>query len=490
MDKKNGFLYPERGAPEEASARHICIAALKRASKEWLMQYKRLPETFIRTLSFLALALGLAVFLGPAPAAHAAVNSKYAAIVMDADTGVILHESNADKKLHPASLVKIMTLLMTFDALEQGELRLSDRVPISNHAASMAPSRLGVAPGSSIRVEDAIYALVTKSANDIAVALAEKIGGTESHFAVLMNRKARDVGMTRTIFVNASGLHNKNQVSTARDMARLAQTIINRYPRYYRYFSTHDFKYNGIVHHNHNRLMDTYRGMDGLKTGYIGPSGFNLVASAERGGKRLIGVVFGGRSANSRNAQMATLLDRGFEKTGAAKTLVASVAPDKTPLPGHKPDDITRLAALNDIRTQAGSARKMVLDPLLKGRTFGAVIGEGDYDPADSDRIETGLLAIAAVRKTDDRRHDSGAEKPWAVQIGTFGSRARTDKALREAQARLPAELASNVLPVIVPLKTAQGWLFRGRLSGYSREEAVRACGRLSDCLPIAPQTR
>ncbi|HOO82389.1 MAG TPA: D-alanyl-D-alanine carboxypeptidase family protein, partial [Alphaproteobacteria bacterium] len=169
--------------------------------------------------------------------AFAKGNPKYASIVMDADTGLILHQRYANKSLHPASLTKVMTLLLTFEALEQGRISLNDRVRISNHAANMVPSKLGLSPGSSIRVKDAIYALVTKSANDVAVALAEHLAGSERNFAQRMTLKAHDIGMTRTTFVNASGLHDERQVSTARDMAKMARYVIQVYPEYYRYFS-------------------------------------------------------------------------------------------------------------------------------------------------------------------------------------------------------------------------------------------------------------
>src|SRR5688572_16389390 len=191
------------------------------------------PAIFRPFNAFLALFLVVfIVFSGPGMA-QAASNPKYASIVIDAHTGAVLHESSADKRLHPASLVKMMTLLMTFEALENGTLRLKDQVPISRHAAAMIPSKLGLAPGSTIRVEDAIYALVTKSANDISVALAEKIGGTESNFAAQMTRRAHAIGMRSSYFYNASGLHDRRQVSTARDMAKLGYYILHRYPQYY-----------------------------------------------------------------------------------------------------------------------------------------------------------------------------------------------------------------------------------------------------------------
>lgn len=237
-----------------------------------------------------------------------------AGFVMDADTGQVLYQSNADQPLHPASLTKIMTLLMVFEAIERGQLSLNDRISISSRAASMAPSKLGLRAGSTITVRDAIYTVVTKSCNDIAVALAEALGGTESAFSQSMTVRARQLGLSHTAFADASGLPNPNQWSSARDMANLARYVIATYPAYYRFYSTKNYYYGGQVLHNHNRLMNSYAGMDGVKSGYVDASGFNLVASAVRDNHRLIGVVFGGKTANQRNVQMAALLDASFEK--------------------------------------------------------------------------------------------------------------------------------------------------------------------------------
>ncbi|MDY0029649.1 MAG: D-alanyl-D-alanine carboxypeptidase family protein [Pseudobdellovibrionaceae bacterium] len=247
-------------------------------------------------------------------------NTKYASIVIDADTGMVLSQENADHSLHPASLTKIMTMVLLFDALENGQLTQKSRLVATSHAASMPPSKVGLAPGKSISVYDALRTLSTKSANDVAVTVAENLGGSETKFARLMNLKARGIGMTGTNFVNASGLHDYRQLSTARDMAKLAKYLIDTYPKYYSIFGISQYTYAGKSYHNHNKLMKTYSGMDGIKTGYVAASGFNLVASAKRGNTRLIGVVFGGRTAASRNSHMADLLDRGFIKISQIRT--------------------------------------------------------------------------------------------------------------------------------------------------------------------------
>ena len=457
-------------------------------------------HALFRHAGVFALILGLVFSLSFVNSeAHAKTNKKYASIVMDADTGLILHQRYANKSLHPASLTKVMTLLLTFEALEQGRIGLRDRVRISKKAASMVPSKLGLPAGSSIRVQDAIYALVTKSANDVAVALAEHLAGSESNFAKRMTNKARDIGMSRTTFRNASGLHNKRQVSTARDMAKMGRYVINVYPDYYRYFSRKRFSYNGKTYRNHNRLMDSYAGMDGMKTGYIAASGFNLIASAVRKDRRIIAVVFGGRSSKTRNAHMAELLDLGFNKVKNLR-----IAKAKVPVPPRKPAIAKAVAALN---TANGSAERVAsMNPLLQ-QGFEQLIGEGSSDPASSRRIETGLMAIAAhkgdtlamadiqkVRATSkvvpvaySSKISVDRKSPWSVQIGAFTSRAATDKALQKTLKSLPSPY-SSAQPTIAPLKTAEGWLFRARLSGYTKEEALAACNYIRDCLPVAPQ--
>lgn len=257
----------------------------------------------------ICLLVAAAGLLTAAPA-----QAKYASIVVDAETGEVLHAKNSNTRNHPASLVKMMTLYMVFDALEKRELKLNQGLRVSRRAAGMPPSKLGLRRGQTIRVKDAILALVTKSANDVAVVVAEAIGGTESQFAQKMTKKARRLGLKRTTFRNASGLPNRRQLSTARDMATLARALIRDFPQYYDYFGTKTFKYRGRTYRNHNRLLRSYRGADGIKTGYIRASGYNLVASGVRNGRRVIAVVFGGRTPRSRNRHTANLLDRGFKR--------------------------------------------------------------------------------------------------------------------------------------------------------------------------------
>lgn len=260
-----------------------------------------------------------ATIAGWAPAAEAQIGSaRYSAIVVESRSGNVLVAANADETRHPASLTKMMTLYMVFEALEEGRLSLHERITFSEEAASRPPSKLGIPPGSGITVEQAILALVTRSANDVAAAVGERLGGTESRFGQMMTMKARSLGMSRTTFRNASGLPDPDQVTTARDMATLGRRLLQDHPDRYHYFGVANARLVGQNIRNHNRMLETYEGVDGIKTGYIRDSGFNIVTSASRGGQRLVGAVFGGSSWVERDAHMASLLDQGFQGLGIA----------------------------------------------------------------------------------------------------------------------------------------------------------------------------
>lgn len=246
--------------------------------------------------------------------------ARHAAMILDANTGAVLHNDDADERRHPASLTKMMTLYLTFETIEQGRMSMSSKVTISQEAASVAPSKLDLDPGEEITVREAILALITKSANDVAVALAEKIGGSQRNFVRLMNAKARELGMTRTNFENASGLPDRDQVTTARDMITLGLHLQDDYPQYYGMFATRSFSFRGRSYRNHNTLMNNFGGIDGIKTGYTRDSGFNLVTSVRRNGRHLVGAVFGGGSAAARNGEMRVLLTRGFNRASRVKT--------------------------------------------------------------------------------------------------------------------------------------------------------------------------
>ncbi len=466
-----------------------------------------------------SLAVALAAFIpGDALAAKTSKgqNQKYAALVMEMDTGKVIYSRYPDKVVHPASLTKIMTLMMAFDAMDRGSLRKTDRVVFSKHAASASPTKMGIRVGGSMKVDDVIKSIVTKSANDSAAALGEHLSGSESAFARAMTAKARNIGMKDTTFKNASGLPDPGQVTTAHDMALLARYLIKNYPEYYPYFSTVNFSYNGVNHHNHNRLLDKYAGMDGIKTGFINASGYNLVASAKRGNTRLIGVVFGGRSWQSRNAHMVELLDEGF--ANIRQNGIQNVAAQGyIPLPGDSADtnEVVRVATAAP-ETSAISRAEMVgnsggLVPTTKPGVIAAA-----YEPASApvswkdDDLRTASAnkpahqAVPVIRpeakqiiaaKAVSQTVTTGYAQPsstvgsasWAIQIGAFQSRAATDLALATAKKRLPRHM-DKVEPEIVPYRTAQAeWIFRARLRGFNENDAQSACKYFADCLPISP---
>ncbi len=250
------------------------------------------------------------------PAAAQIGSDRYASFVMDVANGQVLEAVNADEPRYPASLTKLMTIYLLFEALRDHRVTLDQPVPVSAHAASMPPSKLGLLPGTYITVQQALLGLVTKSANDAAAALGELLGGDEPQFAQMMTLRARALGMSRTTFRNASGWPDPDQVTTARDLALLARHLIQDYPDEYRYFSVPSFVFHGRVIPNHDHMLQTYPGADGLKTGYIDASGCNLVTSAVRGDVRLVGVVMGASNGSERDMHMASLLDAGFEQMG------------------------------------------------------------------------------------------------------------------------------------------------------------------------------
>jgi D-alanyl-D-alanine carboxypeptidase len=261
----------------------------------------------------LLLAVPAAALMALPGLARAQIGSdRYSSIVIEAGSGQVMEAANADAPRHPASLTKVMTLYMVFEALRDRRIGLEAPVPVSGHAASMAPTKLGLVPASRLCVEQAILGLITKSANDAAAALAELLGGTEDRFAQMMTLRARALGMSNTTFTNASGLPDPDQWTTARDLALLARRMVADFPDYYRYFSVPSFTYGRQVIPNHDHLLQSYPGADGLKTGYTEASGHNLITSAVRGGVRLIGVVLGAQSNYERDLHMIALLNQGY----------------------------------------------------------------------------------------------------------------------------------------------------------------------------------
>jgi len=274
-----------------------------------------------------------AVFTISGDPSHAA---PYADIVVDANSGTVLHSTNPDAQRHPASLTKIMTLYLLFEQLEAGKLKLDSPLQVSKEAAGQMPTKLGLKPGSTLAVEDAIKGMVTRSANDAAVVVAEAIAGDEDAFAKLMTRKAQALGMSRTIYKNASGLPDSGQITTARDQSTLGRAVQERFPRYYKYFSIRTFVFRGQSIGNHNNLLGRVEGVDGIKTGYVNASGFNLVTSVHRGNRYLVAVVMGGSSAGSRDAKMRDLISDKIAQASVKRT--APMVAEGSPPPEARPE--------------------------------------------------------------------------------------------------------------------------------------------------------
>jgi D-alanyl-D-alanine carboxypeptidase len=399
--------------------------------------------TFLRRLAAAGFVLALAV-AAPLGSAHA---GRYEAIVIDADTGEVLHEQSADVQSYPASLTKMMTLYLVFEALETGRLKLDQQLPVSQHAATRAPSRLGLMAGDTIAVRDVILGLVTKSANDAASVASEALGGTESAFAEKMTQKARQLGMTSTIFRNASGLPDPQQHTTARDLSKLARALYRDHPKEYRYFATESFSYRGAIHANHNHLMSRFEGMDGIKTGFINASGFNLAASAVRNGRRLIGVVMGGQSARARDNQMASLLNAVFSRGGRGRlpeTVVASAEND-----AEEPSVVAEPASDNAETQMAKRAVSAV-------KAFSPV-GTAHAAPAAAPRVD--------------------AAQKYTIQLGAFSKQAAADKVASNALAKL--RMKGKTVQVAGPAKDDKEKLWRARLAGFNKTEAQHACRTL-----------
>lgn len=379
--------------------------------------------------------LGLVlVALSLVPLHHAAAqigSDRYSSIVIDAATGEVLEAANPDALRHPASLAKLMTLYMVFEALRDRRIALDQLVPVSAYAASMEPSKLGLLPGTRLTVEEAILGLVTKSANDAAAALGELLGGSEDRFAQMMTLRARALGMSHTTLTNASGLPDPDQWTTARDLAVLARRIIVEFPAFYPYFSTHSFVFAHRPVFNHDRMLESYPGADGMKTGYTVASGHNLVTSAVHSGVRLIGVVLGAATNPERDAHMAVLLDQGFEEM--------DVPPERrTVVAGHLP----RLVA----------------------------------------------TAQAAPLTPQSGRH-AAAVPVWGIQVGSFGS----ERAAREAAVDARRQISDGDVRIGTASQHGRA-MWRAQVTGLTATEAQSACAELarhrSACVVLRPDLR
>lgn len=417
--------------------------------------------------------------------APASANSKYAAYVIHADSGDVMFDRYSNERRYPASLTKMMTLYLLFEEIEAGRLTLESELTVSAQAAAQPPSKLGVKAGSKITVETAIEALVVKSANDVAVVVAEAISGSEWRFAQAMTQKARSIGMSRTTFRNASGLPNSRQVTTARDMATLSRRVIQDFPDHYHYFSIPSFTWNGKTYRSHNKVVGSFDGAEGLKTGYTRMSGYNLATSATRDGQRLIGIVLGGRSGRTRDAHMREILGAAFGEIKAKPTLIAALHREP-PNPRIKPTLLAELEARGAAPTVADS--EAVRDEIiLAARNFG-----GGFDLAD----DTIGSIIAATDSDDFNEHErtrlalmspfEGAlgegdvdtiSPGWSVQIGAYSTKSMAQKELEAAAvAGGLVEYARMVEPIFDLDGSA---LYRARFVALSAPDAIDVCDTL-----------
>ena len=403
-------------------------------------------------------------------------NLKYAAFVIDADTGTVLHDADADAIRHPASLTKMMTLYMAFEGLKKGQLRLQQGLPVSAHAASMPQTNLALRTGDRITVEEVIKALVVRSANDAAVVMAEAIGKTEWQFAVMMTNKARSLGMSKTVFKNANGLPDIRQVTSARDMAKLGIALRRDFPQYYHFFKTIDFSYKGRSYHTHNHVLTDFPGADGLKTGYVNMSGYNLVTSVRRDGYSIVGVVMGGKTGRSRDAHMKDLLTRSLRQLASgkppSKSNYASATPDEmgasaekiAPVPVPKP---------GSARAQAASIAAAIEATAPVGKPAAS-----NYEDPNPRRIAAkygaaGTLAAPA----DNLPHGNlqSGQKSWGIQVGAFAESRDAFMAAVNAMNLANRELEGSEITVSDPADAGDR-VYRARIARISEEQARRAC--------------
>lgn len=390
---------------------------------------------------------------------------KYAAIVIDANSGEVLYDKRADSPRYPASVTKVMTLYLTFEALSEGRMKLTDRVVMSPRAAAQAPTKIGLRPGDSMSVDEAIKAMTVKSANDVAVAMAERLAGSESRFAALMTLRGQELGMRNTRFVNASGLPDSRQISTARDLAILSRAVMRDFPQYYSYFSVRGFTFRGNYIKGHNRLLDNMEGFDGLKTGYTNASGFNLAGSAVRDGRRLIAVVLGGPSTAWRDNNMEDLLLTGFDvmkrrAKGERTTIAANIYEDEPSGP------IDRPSVEQGDGDQAG----------LK-----IVLTENPHNPGPM-KVSPNLRAAQATAKPTKK-----AKGEWGVQVGAFKSKSLANDQLKLVRGRFAKVVADAEAAV-----EGAGGTFRAQFQGLTADAARSACSTLKakrvPCMVLSPR--
>jgi D-alanyl-D-alanine carboxypeptidase len=437
----------------------------------------RMTELARRLFCLIVAALAISIGLS-APASAQVPNpsfsgseARYAAIVVDANSGEVLFAKSADSQRYPASITKVMTLYLAFEAVASGKMSLTDNITISPRAAAQAPTKLGLRAGETITVADAIRAISVKSANDIAVAMAEKIGGTESRFAALMTLRARELGMSNTRFANASGLPDSRQLSSARDLAILSRAVMRDYPQFYTHFGQRQFVYRGNTMKNHNNLLGKMPGVDGLKTGFTNASGFNLAASAVRNNRRLIAVVLGGNSGAARDNHVQDLLETGFEvlsrrQRGEVITVAQNLF-EPAPI-----GPIVRPSVEQGDAEQAGL--RVIIDNKPELRA-------GQPTADKKDKASKSKSADAVKAKADN------AKGEFLVQVGAFRQKSLAQTELK----RISRKFSGQFSDATGRVESANSGEYRARFAGLSGNAARQACASLKAagqvCVVIAP---
>jgi len=475
------------------------------------------PTTGSRAVAVLLLATSFLVAVadpaeakrrGHARKAVSGYNPPYAAMVVDVKSGRTLHAVNEDALRHPASITKVMTLYMLFEQLEKGRYDLDSPLSISANAAAQAPSKLGLRPGSTVTVEEAIKALVTKSANDVACAIGENIAGSEPRFAEMMTRKAKALGMSRTHYANASGLPDPDQITTAHDLTLLARAIQDRFPRYYRYFQTRSFAFRGRTIGNHNRLLGNVEGVDGIKTGYTRDSGFNLMTAAKLGDRQIVAIVLGGKSGASRDRIMADLvranLPRAFAgsrqtspvvevaERGRPAVVAEADSRTRTVLASADDDEIETTSSTSnaplDIRpaTTTPGSRRTALQALPgAAQAYAGSAAQAPF-PGTAGKATARLPAIEGVASRaegppKDARGDSArpvTPSPWVIQLGAMDDEDKAKSILADARSR--TGMLSKAAPYTVRVTHGGTTLFRARFSGFAEQSTAQdACAAL-----------
>ena len=399
-----------------------------------------------------ALTIVVAALLTPAHARAAG----YSDMVIDVNSGQILHETNADEERFPASLAKMMTIYIVFDMIERHRLSMDTMLTISEYGAAAQPSKLGLQPGDTISVSDGIKALVTASANDVARAIAENLGGDEEKFAKYMTWQARKLGMMHTTYRNASGLPDPDQTTTARDYITLALHLYDDFPQYFKVFKTPVFAWGRARYRNHNGLLFNFQGADGIKTGYTRVSGFNLVESVHRDGKHIIGVIFGGNSVGARNAKMRSLLTAALAK--GSRTASRTHGKPRTEVAAARPAakskmEITTVTGVGKLAA-SGSAKSDALGKLIARTAQGGITPEPNPPEPAANTIPAG---------------------PYHVQIGSYPTESEARQRLGSIQDSA-ARVLSGHPPVAVQYNAASKTYYRARFAGFERTQADAAC--------------